>query len=59
MPKLLLVFIEKSPRLTEAQLKVMADIGVAAGQLSAATMVLPFVVQGLDMTKMSVIAWGF
>lgn len=58
MPRILLIFLEKSPRLTEGQLKVLADIGVAAGQLAAATMVLPFVVPGLDKTKLPVIAWG-
>lgn len=46
------------PLLTDSQLKVLADIGVAAGQLSAASMVLPFVVPGLDKTKLPVIVLG-
>ncbi len=58
MPKILLVLLDRPPRLTESQLKVLADIGVAAGQLSAASMILPFVIPGLDKTKLSMIAWG-
>lgn len=58
MPKVLLIFLEKSPRLTEGQLKVMADIGVAAGQLTLGAMVLPFVIAGLDKTKLPLVVSG-
>jgi len=58
MPKLLLIFIEKSPQLTEGQVKVMADIGVAAGQLTLGAMVLPFVITGLDKTKLPLVVSG-
>jgi len=58
MPKLFLIFLEKSPRLTEGQLKVMADIGVAAGQITLGAMVLPFVVPELDKTKLPLVVSG-
>lgn len=44
--------------LTGAQLEVVSEIGVVIGQLSAASMVLPFVVPGLDDTKLQVITLG-
>ncbi len=46
------------PLLTDSQLKILADIGVAAGQLFLAAMVLPFVVPGLDKSKVAVIELG-
>ena len=58
MPKLLLIILERPPLLAEPQLRVLADIGVAAGQLSAGAMVLPFVISGLDETKLPVIVLG-
>jgi len=44
--------------LTDPQLKILADIGIAVGQLSAASMAVPFVVPGLDKTKLHLIALG-
>ncbi len=58
MPKVLWIFIEKFPRLTEGQVKVMADIGVAAGQLTVGAMVLPFVIPELDKTKLPLVVSG-
>jgi len=46
------------PLLTDSQLKVLADIGIVAGQLFLAAMVLPFVVPGLDKSKIAVIELG-
>jgi hypothetical protein len=46
------------PLLTDSQLKVLADIGIAAGQLFLAAMVLPFVIPGLDKSKIMVIELG-
>ncbi|MBU0569868.1 hypothetical protein KKB40_03735 [Patescibacteria group bacterium] len=54
MESKLMKFVEKQQKLTDAQLKVLADIGIATGQLSAASMVLPFLVSGLsylDLTE--------
>jgi hypothetical protein len=45
-------------KLTDHQLKVLADIGVTAGQLAAASLVLPFVVPGLDESKLNVVILG-
>lgn len=56
MPRL--VLLAGLSRLTESQVKVLIDIGVAAGQLTGATMVLPFLVPGLDKAKLPVIVWG-
>ena len=58
MPKLVLVLLERPTRLTESQVKVLIDIGVATGQLSTASMVLPFIVPGLDKTKLPVVVLG-
>jgi len=44
--------------LSDAQLKVLADIGIAAGQLSSASMILPFVVPGIDRTAIPLIIIG-
>lgn len=52
------IFINKVPILTAPQLKVVSDIGVAGGQLATGSMILPFLVPGLDRSKMSVIALG-
>lgn len=46
------------PLLTDSQLKIIADIGIAAGQLSAASMILPFILPGLDQTKTHVVVLG-
>lgn len=46
------------PLLTDPQLKVLADIGVVAGQLFLAAMVLPFAVPGLDKSRVAVIELG-
>ena len=40
------------------QIKVLADIGIVSGQLSAASMILPFIIPGLDQTKIPVIILG-
>lgn len=58
MPKLVLILLDRPPLLNESQVKVLIDISVAAGQLSAASMVLPFVAPGLDKTKLPVIVLG-
>ena len=41
-----------------AQRKVLADIGIAGGQLSAGSMVLPFVVPGLDQARLHIVLLG-
>ncbi len=48
----------KNLRLNRSQLKVLVDIGIVAGQLTAASMVLPFIVPGLDQTKLAVVILG-
>lgn len=58
MSRLVLILLARPSRLTESQLKILADIGVAAGQLTMGVMVLPFIVPGLDKTKLPVIVLG-
>lgn len=53
------MFFEKvKPILTDSQLKILADIGVAVGQISVASMILPFVVPVIDESKTSMIILG-
>lgn len=44
--------------LNDSQLRVLSDIGIACGQLSAAGMVLPFVVLNLDVDRLPVVILG-
>lgn len=44
--------------LNNDQRKVLADIGVASGQISAGSMVLPFLIPNLDQTRIFVIILG-
>lgn len=48
----------KKIKLNNFQLKVLVDIGILAGQLAAASMVLPFMIPGLDQTKLAVVLLG-
>lgn len=41
-----------------SSVKIMADIGIAAGQVAAGAMVLPFVIPELDEARLPVIALG-
>lgn len=42
----------------KVQRKVLSDIGIAAGQLAAGSMILPFVVPGLDQARFHVVILG-
>lgn len=44
--------------LKDAQLKVLSEIGTVIGQLSAASMILPFIFEGLDRAKLPMIFLG-
>ena len=58
MPEVLLILVERTPRLTEFQIKVLTDIGVATGQLTLGAMVLPFIIAGLDRARIPVVVLG-
>lgn len=44
--------------LNDDQRKVLADIGIAAGQITAGSMVLPFLIPGLDQSRVVMIISG-
>lgn len=39
----IILYIEKTPLLTDAQIKMIAEIFIASGQLTAGSLVLPFI----------------
>ena len=52
------IIIINSPTLNSSQLKIMADIGVALGQLAIGSMIVPFLIPGLDKSKTGMIVLG-
>lgn len=52
------IFLAKEPRFTASQLDKLSDVFITAGQLFAASMILPFVIPELDKAKLSVIVLG-
>jgi len=50
--------IFREPRLTDAQLRVIADIFLFLGQLSFSSLALPFLIPQLDVNKMWMIVLG-
>jgi len=61
MKKVGLIFVvlpPKRPILTSSQLDKLADVLIAAGQLSAGSIILPFIIPGFDKTKIPMIILG-
>lgn len=52
------LFLAAEPILTSTQLDKLADIFIALGQLSFGSMILPFILPGLDQSKLPVVLFG-
>lgn len=52
------LFLAREPILTTSQLDKLADVFIAAGQLSAVSMVLPYILPELDETRLPIVLLG-
>lgn len=53
-----ILFIAKEPILTTSQVEKLADVFIAFGQLSAASMVIPFLLPDVDQSRLFMILLG-
>lgn len=58
MKRLGIIFLAREPFLTSTQLDKLSDILIAVGQLSVVSMVIPFILPGLDRGKFLMVVLG-